>query len=315
MATAQVSAGSSTSTRPRWPERRFTTAPASGQRQEEKLAQALGWFSVGLGLAEFLAPRSVARAIGAPRSDATLRLFGLREIANGVGILAQRRPATLVWGRVAGDMMDLAALGSAAASPAADGGRLTTAAAAVLGVTAADALCAAALSRPVDATTPEGAVRVRKAVTINRPAERLFRLWHDLENLPRWMSHLESVRVTGDGRSHWVARGPAGMSVEWDAETTEDRPAERIGWRSLPGAVVSHTGSVTFEPRTGAHGTVVRVELTYDAPGGPASAVVAKLFGREPGQEVQEDLRRFKQSAETGEVATTEGQPRGRCGW
>ena len=155
-------------------------------------------------------------------------------------------------------------------------------------------------------------VKVEKSMTINRSPEELYRFWRNFENLPRIMSHLESVRVTGEGRSHWVAKAPAGTTVEWDAEVYNEKENELIAWRSLEGADVNNAGSVRFQPAPGGRGTEVRVVLKYDPPGGVVGATVAKLFGEEPEQQIQEDLRRFKQFMETGETPTTEGQTSGR---
>ncbi|HEX8844011.1 MAG TPA: SRPBCC family protein [Pyrinomonadaceae bacterium] len=154
--------------------------------------------------------------------------------------------------------------------------------------------------------------KVEKSVTINKSPEELYRFWRNFENLPKFMNHLESVKTYGDGRSHWVAKAPAGSTVEWDAEVYNEKENELIAWRSLEGADVDNAGSVRFEPAVGGRGTVVRVTLKYDPPAGKLGALVAKLFGEEPGQQVEEDLRRFKQVMETGEAATTEGQPTGR---
>jgi uncharacterized membrane protein len=126
------------------------------------------------------------------------------------------------------------------------------------------------------------------------------------------MGHLEGVRVLSDRRSHWRAKAPLGRTVEWDAEVVEDRPDERLAWRSLEGADVDNAGSVAFERAPGGRGTVVRVELAYDPPGGVIGATIARLFGEEPGQQVQEDLRAFKQVMETGEVVRSEGTLRTR---
>jgi uncharacterized membrane protein len=142
---------------------------------------------------------------------------------------------------------------------------------------------------------------------INRSPEEVYGFWRRLENLPRFMRHLESVQETGTGRSHWVAKAPAGSSVEWDAEITEDRPNELIAWRSLEGADVDNSGSVRFEPATGGRGTVVHVEMEYNPPGGVLGALVAKLFGEEPGQQAQESLRTLKQVMETGEIIVSDG--------
>jgi uncharacterized membrane protein len=155
-------------------------------------------------------------------------------------------------------------------------------------------------------------VKVEKSVTINRSPEELYRYWRNFENLPRIMSHLESVRVTGEGKSHWVAKGPAGTSVEWDAEVYNEKENELIAWRSLEGADVDNAGSVRFESAPEGRGTVVRVTLKYDPPAGKLGAAIAKLFGEEPAGQVQEDLRRFKSVMETGEAPTTEGQSSGR---
>lgn len=288
---------------------------------EERLARGLGWFSIGLGLAEIVAPRRLTRLIGV-RGDHSnlLRMLGAREIASGIGILAQRRPAAGAWSRVGGDAMDLALLGAALRSGKSDRGRLAAATAAVAGVTALDVLCSQQLSRRSNTTAAGGSMRVAEAVTINRSPEELYRFWRDFQNLPRFMKHLESVQpdseaagqTAGNKRSHWVAKAPAGTTVEWDAEITEDRPNEMIAWRSLEGADVDSMGSVRFERAPGNRGTIVRVRMQYNPPAGVIGATVAKLFGEDPAWQVKDDLRRFKQLMETGEIITTEGQPAGR---
>jgi uncharacterized membrane protein len=158
----------------------------------------------------------------------------------------------------------------------------------------------------------ERGVKVEKSVTINRSPEELFGFWRNFENLPRFMNHLESVKVTGGNRSHWVAKAPAGTTVEWDAEVYNEKPNELIAWRTLEGADVDSAGSVRFERASEGRGTLVRITLKYDPPGGAIGAAIARLFGENPEQQIDEDLRRFKQLMETGEVATTQGQPSGR---
>ena len=116
------------------------------------------------------------------------------------------------------------------------------------------------------------------------------------------MNHLESVEDTGGGKSHWKAQGPAGRTVEWDAELVADEPNTRIAWRSLPGSDIDNSGSVRFERAPGGRGTLVRVELQYTPPGGTVGAKLAKLFRSEPGQQIEDDLRVFKQVMETGEI-------------
>ena len=156
------------------------------------------------------------------------------------------------------------------------------------------------------------AVEIRRATTIGKPRPVVYGFWRRFENLPRFMDHLRSVTEAGDGTSHWVAKAPAGREFAWDAEIVEDRPNELIAWRSLEGADVPNSGEVRFVDAPAGRGTEVHVTLTYDPPAGAAGAAVAKLFGEEPDQQVSEDLRRFKRVMETGEIATTEGQPSGR---
>lgn len=274
-----------------------------GRALGERVAPALGWFSIGLGIAEVAVPGGVARLIGVDdhgRNRALLRTMGLREIASGVGILTRERPAGWVWSRVGGDVMDLALLGSALASETTQKGRLAAATAAVAGVTVVDVLCSADLSRGA------AGVEVKQAITVNSSPEEVYRFWRDFENLPRFMTHLESVRITGDRRSHWVATAPMGTTVEWDAEIVEDEPNRRIAWRSLEGADVESSGSVRFEPARGRPGTEVHVEFQYTPPGGAAGAAVAWLFGEEPSQQVRDDLRRLKQVLETGQIARSD---------
>ena len=155
-------------------------------------------------------------------------------------------------------------------------------------------------------------VRVEKSVTINAPADALYRFWRNFENLPRFMHNLEKVEVHDDKRSHWWAKGPAGSTVDWEAEIINEIPYELIGWRSIDGSKVDNAGSVHFKPATGGRGTEVKVVLRYDPPAGVIGAVVSKILGEDPAMNVQEDLRRLKMLLETGEIATTDGQTSGR---
>jgi uncharacterized membrane protein len=156
-------------------------------------------------------------------------------------------------------------------------------------------------------------VHVKESVTINKPVAEIYSFWRNLENLPRFMDHLESVRSTGPQRSHWVAKAPAGMHVEWDAEIINETENKVIGWRSLPGSQVTSAGSVNFDDAGPERGTRITVHLQYEPPAGRLGALFAKLFGEEPSQQIHEDLRRLKRLLEAGEVPTTEGQPSGRA--
>lgn len=154
-------------------------------------------------------------------------------------------------------------------------------------------------------------VKVEKSVTINAPVADIYAFWRKFENLPRFMNHLESVTETDSTKSHWVAKAPLGTKVEWDAEIIAETPNELISWRSLEGASVANAGSVHFHPATGGRGTVVKVSLKYDPPGGTLGAALAWLFGEEPSLQVADDLRRFKRLMENNEIATISGQSNG----
>jgi len=149
-------------------------------------------------------------------------------------------------------------------------------------------------------------MQVKKSITINRAPDEVYRFWRDFEHLPRFMQHLTEVRVVDERRSHWKALAPAGKTVEWDAELTEDRPNELIGWRSVEGAEVENSGQVQFRAAPGGRGTEVVVELAFNPPAGSVGRMVAKLFGKGPEQAVSGDLRRLKQVLETGEVVRSD---------
>ncbi|HEY8196764.1 MAG TPA: SRPBCC family protein [Gemmatimonadales bacterium] len=280
----------------------------NGRRQsdsDERLARALGWFSIGLGLAEIAAPGKLAELIGVENKPRLFRLMGLREIGSGVAILSQSWPAGGVWSRVAGDALDLALLSTQLDPKNREREKTIAATVAVLGVTALDLFTSKRLSeqsRGTSAPASRRGLRVKEAITVNRPVGEVYDYWHDFQNLPRFMSHLESVQVLGPRRTHWMAVGPGGMRVEWDAETVEDRPNELISWRSLPGGDVETSGWLRFKPAPGGRGTEILVEMRYDPPGGRLGATLAKLFGEAPDQIVARDLRAFKNVMEVGEV-------------
>ena len=274
----------------------------------QRLARKLGWFSVGLGLAEVLAPKAVARLIGVKRRNAsTIRLFGVREIASGIAIFAQgERPAAAVWSRVAGDAIDLAGLGVAFTSPQNNKGKLALVTAKVAAITAVDITCAKRLSETENGFAFGSQASSIRSLIIDRPPEELYQTWHQFENLPKFIPNLRSVESVGQNRWHWVANGPRGTKVEWDAEVVDVRPNEHICWQSLAGSDVSHRGSIRFEGAPGGRGTIVKVELDYKLPGGSFGRGLAQLFGQDPSQRAMEALRRFKQFVETGEVVASE---------
>lgn len=291
--------------------RQWHLTPSTGAMP---LAKFLGWFSIGLGLVELLAPRQVARGSGVPEKSLLVRALGVREIASGVGILSRKQPSNWLWSRVAGDAIDLALLGAGASHRRARRNRAALAAAAVAGIAVLDVLTSVQQTRRErkQGKQEESAdIYVETAIAINKSPRECYDFWRKLDNLPRFMEHLEEVRVLDDRRSHWKTSAPAGRSVEWDAEITADQPGELLAWHSLADADVVNAGTVRFEPGYGQRGTLLRVELQYRPPMGVAGALLASLFNEEPSQQIADDLRRFRWLIETGEIPTTVGQSAG----
>ncbi len=155
-------------------------------------------------------------------------------------------------------------------------------------------------------------VHIETSIAIEKSPEELYAFWRDFTNLPLFMRNLDSVSVLDDRRSHWIAKGPAGTHIEWDAEIYNEIENELIAWRSLEDADVVNAGSVRFQAGPTGHGTFVRVTMNYNPPGGKVGAGLAELLGGVPSQLIKEDLRRLKQLAEAGEIATIDGQTSGR---
>ncbi len=150
---------------------------------------------------------------------------------------------------------------------------------------------------------PKGDSLSSATVTINRVPSELYAFWSDFSNLPRFMENLVTVEMLDAGRSRWVVKAPAGKTVEWISQITEQREGEYIAWASLDAADVPNSGRVDFID-AGERGTVVTATILYDPPGGFIGKVIAKMFQREPAIQARRDLRRFKQLMETGEIAT-----------
>jgi uncharacterized membrane protein len=147
-------------------------------------------------------------------------------------------------------------------------------------------------------------VLIGRSVTIDQPRDKLYAFWRDFKNLPLFMHNIRSVEAISARVSHWVVEAPAGKTVEWDSEITADEPEALIAWRSLEGTNVRNSGRVEFRDSPDGRGTVVTVTLVYDPPGGSVGKLIAKLFQKEPKVQARQDLRRFKQLMETGEIAT-----------
>ena len=144
-------------------------------------------------------------------------------------------------------------------------------------------------------------IHVRESVRVETPIDQVYRFWRNLENLPKFMRYLDEVSDLGNRRSRWVATGPAGTRVEWDAEIINEIENQLIAWQSLPGGDVTTAGSVNFDTVRNGRSTQISVHFQYAPPGGRAGSLIAMAFGREPSQTVREDLRRLKQLLEAGE--------------
>jgi uncharacterized membrane protein len=288
--------------------------------EKDPITQLLGWFSIGLGAAELFAPGGVARAIGIDEDEhrALLRVYGLREMAAGLAIVSRPKPTYWMWNRVVGDIIDLTSLAKAMKNPESDKTRLTAATVAVLGVTALDLFCSLRLAR-IGAESvgrdegsfelpegTEGKSVLGAVVTVNKPVEEVYSFWKDPRNFPRFMNALDSVQPISQRLSHWKIEAPAGLSVEWDAEIVNDTPNEMISWRSVDSAEVQNTGTVKFRRAAGGRGTEVQLETEFKPKGGPLGAKVAKLISTIPKTNLANDLRRFKQLIELGEVVKSD---------
>ncbi|GHF03422.1 hypothetical protein GCM10018789_37020 [Streptomyces werraensis] len=285
------------------------TRSTSSRLRHDPLVRGLGWASALLGVPQVAAPAGFARALGvgdAPRHRSATTAVGVRELAAATGLLGRPHPAWL-WGRVGGDLMDLTMLARALKNHDGRGlGRTVAAAAAVTALTATDVYAAVTRTRR---STP---MELTAATTVTRSPDEAYTLWRDVERLPEFMVHLDEVHVTGPRTSHWRVGAPFGKTVEWDAEITQEVPGQLVAWRSVEGADIANSGEARFVPAPGGQGTEIRVSLRYELPGGAAGKAAARWFGEEPHQQLDDDLRRFKQIAEIGEVVRSEGAPGGK---
>ena len=282
-------------------------------------ANALGWFSLALGVVEMAAPQVLARALGIDADRATRRVLlacGIREICAGASVLLNEKKAAGLWSRAAGDAVDLALL--AAAPTVKNAGKLRTAAAvtAIAGMTACDIWTAATAQQeetPDDAVAGELAAHgqeIRATVTVIATPQAAYKLWRDLEGLPRFMRQLASVTVVDAKNSRWEATSPTGVRIGWNAELTNDEPGRNIAWCSREGSELLNAGQVVFKAAPAGQGTEVHVQLTYEPPLGPIGAALAQLG--KPQEQLRADLRRFKQLIELGEVVISDATITGR---
>ncbi len=276
-------------------------------KRADKLAEGLGWFSIGLGTAQILAPRVMSRLVGVEDADGNkglMRFLGVREIAAGVGLLMDPKPTGFAVSRVAGDTMDLALLVKTMANPENNRARALLATAVVAGVGALDVYASEQLkvtTPKVDAAPRADGLRVKKSVTVNRPVEEVYAHWRNFENLPQFMKHLDSVQNTGENTSRWSAGSSQGQSVHWDVQLVEDQTNKLLSWHTIGVSDVTGHGRVEFSPAPGDRGTEVRAVIEYQVPGGSVGNRLARIFRDVPGVKVENQLNIFKQIMELGE--------------
>ena len=197
-------------------------------------------------------------------------------------------------------------------------GNVILALAALTGTTVTDVICSRQLSRARRTTLgPRGreaeTARIEASLTIEKPAEELYRRWRQPETLSKVMGHFADIRASGDDRAHWQMHAPLGQTLEWDMRTIEERPGEVLRWQALPGSRLPVEGSLRLRSALADRGTVATLRFQFDPPGGVLGDTALKLLGGAPRLIASKALRRFKNLVETGEIPTTERQPAGRA--
>ncbi|MGN6333419.1 MAG: SRPBCC family protein [Motilibacteraceae bacterium] len=277
-------------------------------RRRTASTNGLGLASLALGVPLLARPAQALALMGlADKADRRqlATLVGGRELAAAAALLA--RPSRFwLWSRVAGDVMDLALLRSALNGNRRDQPARTRA---TMGVAAGIGL--ADLVAAVSYRAAHSPLVLTATTTVQASPQQAYAFSRRFEQLPRFMEHLEQVSVDGR-RSRWTAAAPLGKHVSWDAETTTDVPGERIAWRSVGRGPVRTEGEVRFVTAPGDRGTEVHVAMRYDLPAGRLGQAFARFFGQDPHQQLDDDLRRFKQVMETGEVMRSDGAPWGK---
>jgi len=274
--------------------------------------QTLGWLSVGLGLTALLAPRPLGALTGLGERSRLLRLVGGRELASGVGLLTQRRQTLWLWSRVAGDAVDLALVLSACGRGNPARTRSWVTAGVVAAIAAGDVTASVRETSRAGRSPHAGEATLSEVFLVNKTPQECYEFWRKQANLSRFMHSVESITALDERRARWKMRGPLHTKIEWTSEITADVPGSHVGWRTVEGSDVEHAGVVRFSPAAGGRGTLVSVAMRYRPPLGIAGGLFSRLLGKYPRFEIREDLRRFKQLMETGEVPTTSGQPSGR---
>jgi uncharacterized membrane protein len=293
----------------------FDDQSQSDPEARSPAARNLGLLSLALGAGAVLMPTWLSRVSGLEPHRRLLPLVGLRELTAGIGLLSSSNPTPWLWSRVAGDAMDLAVILSSLMSR--NNSRKMSAAvtaAVVAAIAAIDTRESLRSTRSGNTNQQAAAsdVLVSASVIVSKSPQECYDFWRDATNMTRISPMVESVTVLDQRTSRWLIRSPLGHRIEWDSKVTGETPGERISWRSVDGGGLYHAGVIRFERATGDRGTLVNTSMHFRVPGGAAGIGLAKLLGANPRSEVREDLRRFKQLLEAGEIPTTRGQPSGR---
>lgn len=291
------------------PRKIHADASSTSATSAAQLSEVLGYVGVGIGIAELLMPRAVAQTTGLP--PRLVRKLGTLEIITSAGILLRPQQSAWRWSRVAGDLFDLYLL--AKSGRLLLNNRLPIITALLAGMTALDVL--AAIDSGQQNTTQSdlrSGIRIHKSLSVQRTAEECYRFWRNFENFPQFMHYVQSVQVVDTTHTHWRFRTPQGQQVEWTIELFSDIPSQQLGWRTLADAPIEHVGIVKFSPAYGNTSARLDIEIIYKKSVGKTDHALSQLFAEAPSEQWDEDLRRFKQLIETGEIATTMGQASGR---
>jgi uncharacterized membrane protein len=289
----------------------WRAGPAQDRRELVNLTRALGAFSLALGAVALAEPRKLGRLIGLDDqpTQVILRAAGLRELVSGVGLLAQPTASTWIWARLGGDIVDLAALGTAWLADKGDRRRLADASVLVAGVTALDAFCvtrASSLPMTAQPRALEGDVEMTAAITINAPAADVYRAWDGFQALPGFMRDFATVAPLGNGRSRWNIALPAEKSIAWEIEITESRANELIAWRSGASSPLNAEGTVRFREAPRDQGTELIFAARIAPPGGELGRMIGARVADVWGTKMSSDLRRCKQLIELGEIVQSD---------
>lgn len=302
-----------------------------GPRTEDPLARAIGVTSLGLGAALLAGPGAVVRLVGlrdSPGARLVAVAVGVREVVAGTGVLASRRPVGWLWARTAGDGFDVGLLALGAAVQArshrphlgpvavARRGRpllrrprsagpirswwgdglasLAPPRRTVVAIGFVTVVAVVDLAAALRVTRRRGPHRTATvSITVNRPPDEVYRRWRELQDTPRFLSHLD-LRPTGGRGRHRPPRVAGHGRPGWEAEVVNEVPGELIEWRSGIAAEVDHAGTVRFEPAPGGTGTVITIRVDYRPPGGLLGSLVAGFLGEHPRQQISDDLLRVK---------------------